>query len=100
MAKTERQPWPSGDPEMSGRRVTGRAVSRAERRSPAAGTDAGTKASPCLELSDAEARALRDAVAEYVSDLGTEIAATEAVDFREELKHKRELLQSVLDRLS
>lgn len=52
-----------------------------------------------LELTDEEQQALTDTLEHDVSDLGMEIAGTDQQDFRDGLKHRRELLNSVLRRL-
>ena len=51
---------------------------------------------PHLDLSPAEQRVLREVLETAVSDLGTEISGTDAKDFRDDLKHRREVLQKVI----
>lgn len=51
---------------------------------------------PHLDLSPAEQRVLREVLETAVSDLGTEISGTDAKDFRDDLKHQREVLQKVI----
>jgi hypothetical protein len=53
-----------------------------------------------LELSSEEAYVLREALESYLSDLRMEIADTDRKDFREQLKHRRELLERVADALA
>lgn len=52
-----------------------------------------------ITLSDEEAGALRSVLESYRSDLRMEIAGTEQMDFREDLKRQEALLNSVLARL-
>lgn len=53
-----------------------------------------------LELTRDETDVLSEALQIYLSELHHEIADTDKMDFRNELKRKRELLQSVYDRLT
>lgn len=53
-----------------------------------------------LQLSDEQASTLREVLQAYVSDLAMEIADTDSMDFREGLKAKREVLNSVIDQLA
>ncbi len=50
-----------------------------------------------LDLDESEKRVLSDTLKSYLSDLSYEIADTDKMSFREELKHKREILQKVLE---
>lgn len=49
-----------------------------------------------LDLSPAEQAILREVLESAVSDLGTEISGTDAKDYRDDLKDRREVLQKVL----
>jgi len=53
-----------------------------------------------LELSSEEAYVLRETLEAYLSDLRMEIADTDRMDFRDQLKHRRELLERVLSALA
>lgn len=55
---------------------------------------------PHITLTDTEAATLREALEIYVSDLRMEIVDTEEKDFREDLKHREEVLNKVLAALS
>jgi hypothetical protein len=55
---------------------------------------------PHITLTDAEAATLRDALENYVSDLRMEIADTDRMDFREDLKHREAVLNKVLAALA
>ena len=46
-----------------------------------------------------EARSLREVLQSYVSDLRMEIANTDSMDFRERLKARQALLDSLIRRL-
>jgi hypothetical protein len=52
-----------------------------------------------ITLTLEEAATLREVLASYVSDLRMEIANTDSMDFREELKHKKEFLNRILGQL-
>jgi hypothetical protein len=52
-----------------------------------------------LDLTPAEKAVLRDVLEGVVSDLGMEIAATDSLDFREQLKQRRDLVQKLLSSL-
>lgn len=49
-----------------------------------------------LDLSPAEQDVLRQVLEDAVSELGTEISATDSKDFRDDLKDRREVLQKVI----
>jgi hypothetical protein len=49
-----------------------------------------------LEMNIDQADALRDALAEYLSELSVEIAGTESQDFRDRLKRRQALLREVM----
>ncbi|HEX6910307.1 MAG TPA: hypothetical protein VF142_07925, partial [Longimicrobium sp.] len=49
-----------------------------------------------LDLSASEQAVLRQVLETAVSDLGTEISGTDAKDFRDDLKARREVLYKVL----
>jgi hypothetical protein len=52
-----------------------------------------------IELNDEQVQVLADALESYLSDLGTEIAHTDSTEFRDGLKHRREVLEAVLQLL-
>jgi hypothetical protein len=52
-----------------------------------------------LTLTDDEAGTLRRVLELYVSDLRMEIADTDAMDFREELKREEAFLKKVIEQL-
>ncbi len=52
-----------------------------------------------LELTTQEATLLAQALETYLSDLRMEIADTDRMEFREELKRQEAALQAVMDRL-
>ena len=52
-----------------------------------------------IELSEAEAAALREVLRSYLSDLHTEIAHTDTYDYRERLKERQALLKALQQRL-
>ena len=52
---------------------------------------------PTLDLSPEQAEALADALESYLSDLRMEIADTDLKDFRDKLKHRKALLNEVLE---
>ena len=52
---------------------------------------------PTLDLSPEQAAALADALESYLSDLRMEIADTDLKDFRDKLKHRKALLNEVLE---
>jgi len=54
---------------------------------------------PTLELSKEEAVALRDLLETELSDLSHEISDTDRQDFREKLKAKKVMLESISRRL-
>ncbi|HVH12842.1 MAG TPA: hypothetical protein VM759_07315 [Longimicrobium sp.] len=53
-----------------------------------------------LELSNSEQTIVRDVLEHAVSELGMEIGATDAKEYRDDLKDRREVLQKVLAALS
>ena len=53
-----------------------------------------------LELTDAEAATLEDVLESYVSDLRMEIADTEQMRLRDELKAREALLKRLIERLA
>jgi hypothetical protein len=53
-----------------------------------------------LDLTPHDARVLRDALEDYLSDLRMEISHTDSMDFRERLKAKKRVLRHVADALS
>lgn len=52
-----------------------------------------------IDLAPDEAMLLRETLESWLSDLRMEIAATDAMDFREELKGKEDLLKGLIERL-
>ena len=50
-------------------------------------------------LSSEEVNVLTEVIREYLSDLRMEIAGTDDYDYRKGLKHKEDILQSVISRL-
>jgi hypothetical protein len=53
-----------------------------------------------IEIEEEEAAVLREALENYISDLGMEVSSTDSLDYREKLKHKRTLLQGIIERLN
>jgi hypothetical protein len=53
-----------------------------------------------LELSSEEAYVLRETLTSYLSELRMEIVDTDRKDFRDQLKHRRALLERVVDALA
>lgn len=49
----------------------------------------------CLELSSEEAYVLRDTLESYLSDLRMEIADTDRQEYREQLKHRKQILERI-----
>lgn len=49
-----------------------------------------------LDLLPAEQAILREVLESAVSELGTEISGTDAKDYRDDLKDRREVLQKVI----
>jgi len=54
---------------------------------------------PVLELDTEEARILTDVLNDYVSDLRMEVANTDSMEVRDELKHREAFLKDLLRRL-
>ncbi len=54
---------------------------------------------PDLRLSDDDARALREVLSSYLSDLRMEIAGTERFELREQLKNTEALLKRLIEQL-
>ncbi len=54
---------------------------------------------PTLTLSSDQAEILAQVLAEYVSDLRMEVANTDSMDFREDLKKKEAFLKDLLRQL-
>ena len=52
-----------------------------------------------LNLSEDDLKRVIDALERYVSDMSMEIADTDSMDFREELKNQRTSIQRVIDLL-
>ena len=52
-----------------------------------------------LTLTDQEAATLRRVLEQYVSDLRMEIADTDAMDFREQLKREEAFLKKLIEQL-
>ncbi|HEU4882191.1 MAG TPA: hypothetical protein VFT45_08100 [Longimicrobium sp.] len=51
---------------------------------------------PNLNLSDSELAILRDVLENAEAEMGTEISGTDAKDYRDDLKERREVLQKVI----
>ena len=54
---------------------------------------------PQLTLTDEEAGTLRRVLEEYVSDLRMEIADTDSMDFRDQLKQEEAFLKGLIEQL-
>jgi hypothetical protein len=54
---------------------------------------------PQLTLTDEEAGTLRRVLEEYVSDLRMEIADTDSMDFRDQLKREEAFLKRLIEQL-
>lgn len=54
---------------------------------------------PTLSLSSEELAALRHALTAYISDLRSEVAATDSFDMREQLKHEEQVLGRIAAQL-
>ena len=52
-----------------------------------------------IELTPPQTEMLREILTDYLSDLRMEIADTDSMDFREELKRRREFVQELVQRL-
>lgn len=52
-----------------------------------------------IELTSEQTQMLREILADYLSDLRMEIADTDSMDFREALKHRREFVEELVERL-
>jgi hypothetical protein len=52
-----------------------------------------------IQLAEEEARLLQSVLEEYISELRMEVANTDSMDFREDLKRKEEILKSLVDQL-
>ena len=53
-----------------------------------------------LDLTREEGEALHSALLSYLGDLQSEIAHTDDYDLRQSLQHRREVLETILARLS
>jgi uncharacterized protein HemX len=53
-----------------------------------------------LELSSEEAYVLRETLQSFLSDLRMEIVDTDRKDYRDQLKHRRQLLERVVEALA
>jgi hypothetical protein len=53
-----------------------------------------------VELNDDECAALKDVLSSYVSDTRMEIADTDSMEFREQLKRRKTIVAGVLEKLS
>lgn len=56
--------------------------------------------SQTIQLADGEAEILKSVLEEYISDLRMEVANTDSMDFREELKRKEEFLKRLAAQLA
>ena len=52
-----------------------------------------------IELDDEETAVLAQALRSYLSDLAGEISHTDSAEFREQLKHERDVLQRITESL-
>jgi hypothetical protein len=52
-----------------------------------------------IQLAEEEARLLQSVLEEYISELRMEVANTDSMDFREDLKRKEEILKSLVNQL-
>jgi hypothetical protein len=52
-----------------------------------------------LKLSNEEAQTLKELLQHKLTDLDVEIHRTDTMDFKNQLRHRRDLLKSVSDRL-
>ena len=59
----------------------------------------GNTPMPQLTLTDEEAGTLRRVLEEYVSDLRMEIADTDSMDFRDQLKREEAFLKKLIEQL-
>jgi hypothetical protein len=53
-----------------------------------------------LDLNSEEASVLRETLENYLSDLQMEIADTDRLDYREQLKHRKSILQRIAGALA
>jgi Ala-tRNA(Pro) deacylase len=54
---------------------------------------------PMLDLSESEVTALRECLSNAIPNLRMEIASTDQFDFRQGIKHRKEMLEAVLQKL-
>ncbi|HEY3173632.1 MAG TPA: hypothetical protein VGK86_13775 [Thermoanaerobaculia bacterium] len=52
-----------------------------------------------IQLAEEEAEVLRSVLEEYISELRMEVANTDSMDFRENLKRKEEILKALVNQL-
>jgi len=52
-----------------------------------------------IQLAEEEAAVLRSVLEDYISELRMEVANTDSMDFREDLKRKEEILKALVGRL-
>jgi len=52
-----------------------------------------------VQLAEEEAEVLRSVLEEYISELRMEVANTDSMDFRVDLKRKEEILKALVGRL-
>ncbi len=52
-----------------------------------------------IQLAEEEAQVLRSVLEEYISELRMEVANTDSMDFREDLKRKEDILKSLVNQL-
>jgi len=52
-----------------------------------------------IQLAEEDAEILRSVLEEYISELRMEVANTDSMDFREDLKRKEEILKSLVNQL-
>jgi uncharacterized protein YlxP (DUF503 family) len=52
-----------------------------------------------IKLTEEEAEVVRDVIAHVIGDMNVEVYRTDTHDFKEMLKHRRDVLEQVLTRL-
>jgi len=52
-----------------------------------------------IQIAEEEAEVLRSVLEEYISELRMEVANTDSMDFREELKRKEAVLKAMVKKL-
>jgi len=52
-----------------------------------------------IQIAEDEVEVLRSVLEEYISELRMEVANTDSMDFRDDLKRKEEVLKALVERL-